>query len=654
MHLSLSFFLVASFVSSIIAIPSISNEAHEKRDGSPQGWKRSEKLPGTFMLYMRIALVQENLERAEEFLLEMSHPDSKKYGQHWSAKEITETFAPTLTSVETVTGWLTSAGIAQERISKSQSLGWLTLSITIDEAESLLETEYHIYRHSTGRFQAACTEYFVPPNIRPHIDFITPTVHFDTKISSSKRQGQQKSGRALYKAAIDVPVEAEVAFKVGSSKSGSHLKKGPEVAIDLVNDDLAECHTRITPQCLRELYQFGPGISANPQNSYGIVEYTPQTYIQEDLNLFFDKFSANQKQRTPILNFVDSGSDQFTHTGFNYNGESSLDLEYAMVLANPQNITLYQVGDLYEAASFNNFLDAIDASYCTFDGGDDELQDAAYPSPVGGYQGPNNCGGFAATKVISTSYGYNEATLTARYERRQCLEYLKLGLAGTTMLFSSGDYGVAGISNQCIDPVTSSYNSGASGVFNPSFPGTCPYVTSVGGTQIKAGGLTSEPEIACEKVIYSGGGFSNVFPLPSYQFTAVKSWYRDHPPPYGADRFNDSQRTRGFPDISANGADYLIAVGGMYTLTYGTSASAPVVGAIFTLINEARMNLGKSSIGFVNPFLYANPETLNDITAGYNPGCGTNGFEAVKGWDPVTGLGTPNYPKLLQRFLALP
>lgn len=59
-------------------------------------------------------------------------------------------------------------------------------------------------------------------------------------------------------------------------------------------------------------------------------------------------------------------------------------------------------------------------------------------------------------------------------------------------------------------------------------------------------------------------------------------------------------------------------------------------------------------VGFINPVLYEHPEVFNDITSGHNPGCGTYGFEAVEGWDPVTGLGTPNYPKLLELFLSLP
>jgi tripeptidyl-peptidase I len=91
------------------------------------------------------------------------------------------------------------------------------------------------------------------------------------------------------------------------------------------------------------------------------------------------------------------------------------------------------------------------------------------------------------------------------------------------------------------------------------YPGTCPYVTSVGATQVKPNtSITQDlatgvqPEEACETVIYSGGGFSNVFPLPSYQEDAVLDWFKNYPPPYGANRFNNSEKTRGFPDISAN------------------------------------------------------------------------------------------------------
>jgi tripeptidyl-peptidase-1 len=72
-------------------------------------------------------------------------------------------------------------------------------------------------------------------------------------------------------------------------------------------------------------------------------------------------------------------------------------------------------------------------------------------------------------------------------------------------------------------------------------------------------------------------------------------------------------------DISANGANYAVAVAGKFGLVYGTSASAPVVGAILTLINDARIALGKSPIGFINPAIYTNEKLragFKDITSG--------------------------------------
>lgn len=350
----------------------------------------------------------------------------------------------------------------------------------------------------------------------------------------------------------------------------------------------------------------------------------------------------------------------------------------------PQKVTLYQTGDTVEGASFNNFLDAIDGSYCTSGGGDNPTYDGIYPDTAsGGYKGAavcsyihdptvststrllistwgkQTCGAFTPASVISTSYGYNEADLSAAYETRQCNEYMKLGLAGVTFLYSSGDYGVAGNSGQCCTKAKcagGTYNSGTTGTFNPAFPATCPYVTAVGATQIKPNTAVTAtaPEEACQTVIYSGGGFSNVFAMPSYQSSAVATYFTSHKPTYTATQYNNSQTVRGYPDVAANGANYVVAVEGSLSLIYGTSASAPTFGAIITLINEQRISAGKSAVGFINPTIYANPSAFTDIVTGGNQGCGTAGFTAVAGWDPVTGLGTPNYTKLLAVFSALP
>ena len=70
--------------------------------------------------------------------------------------------------------------------------------------------------------------------------------------------------------------------------------------------------------------------------------------------------------------------------------------------------------------------------------------DPVYPDPApGGYKGKNQCGTFKPTRVISVSYGVSEHDAPLSYTKRQCNEFLKLGLQGHTFVWASGDYGVA-------------------------------------------------------------------------------------------------------------------------------------------------------------------------------------------------------------------
>lgn len=175
---------------------------------------------------------------------------------------------------------------------------------------------------------------------------------------------------------------------------------------------------------------------------------------------------------------------------------------------------------------------------------------------------------------------------------------------------------------------------------------------AVGATTLR-GNTTSSGERAVS-AFGSGGGFSNVFGLPSWQAAAVKNFTARYAPNYGPNVYNDSGQARGFPDVAAIGLRVATVFNDTTLGVGGTSASAPIFAGIVTLLNEARIAAGKGPVGFLNPTMYAHPEAFNDITIGSNPGCGTGGFNATPGWDPVTGLGTPNYEKLKDVFLALP
>lgn len=575
---------------------------HEEKPVARRNWFKTTRLQRSTVLPVRIGLAQRNLDRAEAFIYDVAHPDSDSYGKHWSPEKVVEMFSPAQESINLVMEWLESEGIQPGRAKLSSANSWISLNATVAEVERLLKTQYHVYRHDTaGHHHVACDKYHVPDHLVDHIDLITPTVHFDQRLGHdrtnkmtplSDEQDVELKKRMVQRRQLSELKVPEHGI-LGSPDSGFGPKQGASVTNALVS--LANCDQMITPACLRALYATPPGSLAASDNTLGIVEYTPQAFLQKDLDIFFEQFEPSLVGQAPIVNLIDNGVLQTENQSFNFNGESALDLEFAMALIYPQKATLYQVGDLVKGASFNNFLDSIDSSYCAFAGGNsaDPNVDSQYPSSVG-------CGGFGATKVISTSYGYNEADLGARYEQRQCMEYMKLGLMGVTTVYSSGDYGVAGNGGQCIDPATLAFNNGTDGIFNPSFPGTCPYVTSVGATQILNGSSVRTPESACQDVIFSGGGFSNVFAMPEYQRAAVEGYFAASAPPYGAERFNDSRAVRGFPDVSANGANYLTAVNDKFSLSFGTSASAPVFASLISLINEKRLAAGKGPVGFIS------------------------------------------------------
>ncbi|KAJ3512186.1 hypothetical protein NLJ89_g3668 [Agrocybe chaxingu] len=573
---------------------------HETRSHIPAGWTLARRYEASELLPLRFGLKQSNMDRLEEMLNDVSHPESPNFGNHWTPTQVAKTFAPSHETVTTVRNWLIKEGFDAKRLKVSATRAWVQLNATVEEAERLLKTQYNVYTHQDGEQHIACNSYYLPKHVSPHVEVVTPSIHFDAVL-------RKRGGSSVPAKKIGLPGVGITPKTTGTIKN--------------LWDELKNCDQFITPICLRALYGLVYEPLAASKNSFGIVEYTPQAYLQSDLDMFNRNFSTALVGKSPKLVSIDGGIVQTIQTGFEYNGESNLDLQYAMNLVNmvgyKQEVTLYQVGDIPQGASFNNLLDALDGSYCTFQGGDDPFQDGIYPDDYpNGYHNPTDCGIAKPANVISTSYGYNEADLSPLYTARQCAEYAKLGLMGVTVIYSSGDNGVAGNGDLCLN----------------------------------ADGIALLPAFApADAVIYSGGGFSNYFAMPDYQKKAVGNYLKNHKPTYSPEIWNATGTSRAFPDISANGANYVVAVDGKFSRIFGTSASAPVVGSILTMVNDARLAIGKKPIGFINPTIYSDffGGAFNDITSGGNQGCGTSGFTAVPGWDPVTGLGTPSFPKLL-------
>lgn len=256
--------------------------------------------------------------------------------------------------------------------------------------------------------------------------------------------------------------------------------------------------------------------------------------------------------------------------------------------------------------------------------------------------------------VVSFSESMPEDQVDPAYEQQLCSMMAQVGTRGVTLLFSSGDNGPQG------DQPSGKHEA----IFEPEFPASCPFVTSVSGTtnMLAEEGVTKTTITGLiNKISYTatGGGFSNLFSRPSYRNHTVSQYIANHvPESYYSDLgFNSSGR--GIPDVSAFGTNFPVVCESVTVPIGGTSASTPLWAAVITLLNDYEVSQGRAPLGFVNPWLYSIQNgALKDITTGCNnagachllTGCTipkTPGYNITTGWDPATGLGSPVFPALL-------
>ena len=431
-------------------IPS-SHVLHEKRSFVPSEWAKRSRAPPDATLPVRIGITPRNSELGHNHLMAISDPTSPDFGKHWTPKQVHDFFSPSAEAVTAVQKWLESSGIHIQRHKVAPTRSHIRFEASVEEMESLLGTQYDMWEHvASGSISVSCDQYQVPRSIKHHIDFITPTVGFDRPRSPAHHRQQKRSS----------PFGEPILFQKPGKPSQA--------------DNLTECSELVSPACIKALYEIPPPTTAVKGNEMGIYE-TGDTYDQEDLDLFFRNYTPNIPNGThPILQAIDGGTAPVPVQ--QAGSESLLDIELAYPLIYPQQIKLYQTLDVATAEGinatlgiFDPFLDALDNSYCTFEGGDDPNIDPHFPDGVG-YNGTEECGIYKPTNVISVSYELAEATYPQAYVERQCHEYMKLGLLGTSLVFASGDNGTlsrAG-ANGCL----------ADGAQNPSFPSSCPYGTN--------------------------------------------------------------------------------------------------------------------------------------------------------------------------------
>jgi kumamolisin len=314
----------------------------------------------------------------------------------------------------------------------------------------------------------------------------------------------------------------------------------------------------------------------------------------DDLSNYFRSLNINAPQVISVS--VDGGTNS-PSTPDSADGEVMLDIEVAGAIAPAAKIVVY-----FAPNTDRGFLDAITTA----------IHDSSnQPS------------------VISVSWGAPESQWTQQALSNFDEAFQAAGAMGVTVCVASGDNGSS-------DGVNDGNN-------HVDFPASSSFALGCGGTTLRASNGQIVNEVVWNNQAAgegaTGGGVSDFFPLPAWQNG------------FGVPAPSGQTGGRGVPDVAGDAdpsTGYNILVDGENAVIGGTSAVAPLWAALVALVNQ---QMGKPA-GFLNPSIYAQAveaSGFHDVTDGNN---GT--FKAVQGWDPCTGLGSPDGAQLLAALSGTP
>jgi kumamolisin len=450
-----------------------------------------------------------------------------------------------------------------------------------------LRAAYHadvgMYHHSTGTYRGRQGEIAVPQELQ---SIITGVFGFDTRPKHRAAASGRRSPQSRRKASG--PSGAN--HKAASGKDG-----GRAVAASGSGGQNGVASTEFASR-----YNFPTQFNGTKLDGTGqtiaIIELGGG-YRTSDLKVFFNEIGVPMPAVASIS--VDSAADQPT-TPDSADGEVMLDIEVAGAVAPNAKFAIYFAPNNGD----KGFIDAISAAVH-----DTERK-------------PN---------VISISWGGPEDPTDQMSNNEYHDLFAAAGALGITVCIATGDHGTADLDAAHWDHK-----------IHVDHPACDDLVLACGGTQIENGSdvvwndhTPFDPNIAGGGGWASGGGISAAFGVPSYQTAANKVVSID-----------DGKPGRGIPDIAMSATGYFTRVDNQERASSGTSAVAPLMAALVALLNEAK----QKNVGFLNPFLYSNVAkgVVHEVTSGTNAITNSvKGYDAGPGWDPCSGLGTPDGTAML-------
>jgi tripeptidyl-peptidase-1 len=191
-----------------------------------------------------------------------------RYGQHLTKEEVEAFHAPHPDSAEVVDSWLQSHGIDPASTSKSAAGDWITLRISVAQAEKMLNTKYNVYHHPASGEEAVRTmSYSLPKALQSAVDLVSPTTYFGTLRSMKATSFLQPNVK---------PITPEELV----NDAAALFAPGVNAAVP------STCARTITPACLRALYNtstYTPTQQA--KNKLGVVGYLEEFANTADLQV---------------------------------------------------------------------------------------------------------------------------------------------------------------------------------------------------------------------------------------------------------------------------------------------------------------------------------------------------------------------------------
>ena len=565
--------------------------------GTPiSGGTLSGTVAGDTPVHLNIAL-NVNRQSLDACLKSIYDPASANYRQFLSPSDIAKRFAPSDADVAKITQYLTSQGLTVSQTYKTNA------ALTIDGRASQVQKAFNVqlqnYTKGSGTYYAPDKAPTLPSDLQGIVASISGLIT-NTPVNCQDQPTQgpfncqyiRPSGGLVMPTASQIPAHSSD-VNCAFATTGTPLIGGGSGAPLLTWNELRSAYG------LDKLAQQGYD---GGNTSIGMVEF--DSYATDDI-VEYEK-CANTYAPGRLVN-VDVVPGVASQTPV---GEATLDVELAAGLTgkNTKIITYNAPNNAQWESEFQ-----------------DILQRVASDKQV---------------SVLSISYGDFEQDLTPTY-RESVNDTMKLlATEGISVFVASGDCGAFG--------------AGQFGANVVDFPASAPWSIGVGGTDLSvdavSGARTSEQvwgnsspdKTACNNTWGSGGGLSGEpsFTIPSWQKgTGVSNSY--------------SNGARQVPDVSAAAINISIffsgalpGVGGLWLMTGGTSAAAPIWATGIDIVNQALAAKGKNPFGGV-PVIYqlANSSNsnhvLNDVTKGNN-----QYFQATPGWDFATGWGSPNFDQI--------